>query len=551
MKRRGLGAWVVIVAAACGGALMVGAGPRWAGQPDPGMSDDAAALSAPTVGREDLARVYLRFERALRERPLAGEDVARVNDAFDGLTQRFFVLDFAGAIERLEALIDRVEGRAAPRNDAWGERVARALIVRAEPPVVAAGRRVRLAIGAVFRVEGVPEGGAAVEVVLEHSGGRQRIVRDARLGACAPGEVLAQIEIDTEEARMLAGAWSIGVRGVGGAGDEQAHAGQAAREVGRLIVMPKGSGSLAAIRAAVDGVLDAAVERHPGLAPAIGAARSRAGVLTDRPSATRSAEFLFDLSALADEVEAEAAAILEGRDPYRGRAGDWWCEAPATVGGGGGGGGTRGAGVPMRVYVPQRLAVGAEPAPLVIALHGAGGDEQMFMDAYGAGELKRLADEKGFIAVSAQTGRGGTPAGFDAVLKAVAAWYAIDPARVYVVGHSMGAMATAGLADRRRDRIAAAACIAGGGGGGAAAAAAARPAAPMLVIAAERDGIVPAGRLRQPREGKVEDGGPAEFRVARGWGHTLVVGAKLREAVEWLLERRLGGEQPAEGEKGR
>jgi len=550
-----MNAWVLAGASACAGAVVVGPGPCRAGQPVAGVRDDERALNVPTVGREDLARAYLRFERALRERPLAGEDVARVNDAFDALTQRFFVLDFGGAIERLEALIDRVEGRAAPADGPGGERVARAVIVRAEPPVVTAGKRVRLALGAVFRVEGLPEGGAAVEIVLTHAGGAQRVVREVRLGACVPGEVLGAAEINTEEARMLSGAWSIGVRQTGG-GD----AAGPAREVGRLIVMPKGSGSLTTIRAAVEGVLDAATERHPGLTLAIAAARSRAGVLTDRPSATRSAEFLFDLAALADAVEAEAGVILGGRDPYRGRAGDWWCEAPMTGGGGGGSGGTRGAGVPMRVYAPARLAAGAEPAALVIALHGAGGDEQMFMDAYGAGELKRLADERGFIAVSAQTGRGGTPAGFDAVVKAVSTWYAIDPVRVYVVGHSMGAMATAGLAERRRERIAATACIAGGGGGGGGGggpmgggggAAAARPVAPMLVITAERDGIVPAGRLRQPREGRDTDRGPVEYRLARGWGHTLVVGATLPEAVDWLLARRLDDAKPAADGEGR
>ena len=41
--------------------------------------------------------------------------------------------------------------------------------------------------------------------------------------------------------------------------------------------------------------------------------------------------------------------------------------------------------VPFRVFAPPTSDDGAK-RPLIIALHGAGGDENMFMDAYGAGD---------------------------------------------------------------------------------------------------------------------------------------------------------------------
>ena len=54
--------------------------------------------------------------------------------------------------------------------------------------------------------------------------------------------------------------------------------------------------------------------------------------------------------------------------------------------------------VPYRLYRPK--SIGNRPAPAVVALHGAGADETAFLEAYGAGRIRRLADSLGFIVVT-------------------------------------------------------------------------------------------------------------------------------------------------------
>lgn len=52
---------------------------------------------------------------------------------------------------------------------------------------------------------------------------------------------------------------------------------------------------------------------------------------------------------------------------------------------------------------PRPSAFGHGPVPLVILLHSAGGDESLFMSAYGNGEASRQAQEHGCIIASPST----------------------------------------------------------------------------------------------------------------------------------------------------
>ena len=118
--------------------------------------------------------------------------------------------------------------------------------------------------------------------------------------------------------------------------------------------------------------------------------------------------------------------------------------------------------VPLRVYVPEQAKAG-EPMPLVIVLHGAGADENAWFEAMGAGEIKRLADKHGFIVVSPNTyWVMPNPNGLKGIVETMSVEYAIDPSRVYVIGHSLGSMAAAGHGDGAPDALAGAVLIAGG-----------------------------------------------------------------------------------------
>jgi predicted esterase len=186
--------------------------------------------------------------------------------------------------------------------------------------------------------------------------------------------------------------------------------------------------------------------------------------------------------------------------------------------------------VPYHLVLPDR----EDPMPLVIALHGAGGDERMFMAGYGAGRIVRLAQEQGFAVLSPlTTGIAGRAERLEELVRAVAERVAVDRQRIYLVGHSMGAGAAWQLARARPDLVAAVACIAGMCGGGG-------DGPPLLVVAAEVDPLAAPARLEATATAAREAGQPLEYRLAEGWGHTLVVGEVLPEVIAWLLTHRLG-----------
>ena len=115
---------------------------------------------------------------------------------------------------------------------------------------------------------------------------------------------------------------------------------------------------------------------------------------------------------------------------------------------------------PYRLYIPPNHA---NPAPLVIAMHGTGGNENTLFDQHPT--LKQAADKHGIVVVS-PNGRGVTEyrgIGENDVLtllEEVRKKHDIDPARIYLTGHSMGGTGAAYLAMRHPDVFAAAAPLA-------------------------------------------------------------------------------------------
>jgi pimeloyl-ACP methyl ester carboxylesterase len=106
----------------------------------------------------------------------------------------------------------------------------------------------------------------------------------------------------------------------------------------------------------------------------------------------------------------------------------------------------------------------AERRPLVVAVHGAGGSENMFFDAYGAGKIARLCESRGWLLAAPRQGLwGGIGIQWDELVAGVDRLAPVDPARVYLVGHSLGAMQAARLADTAERKPAFVAALGGGG----------------------------------------------------------------------------------------
>lgn len=116
--------------------------------------------------------------------------------------------------------------------------------------------------------------------------------------------------------------------------------------------------------------------------------------------------------------------------------------------------------LPIRMRGPREAN---EPLPVLIALHGAGGSENMFFETYGAGRLVDLAVERGWLVVAPRQGLTGLAMGLDTLLDTLETVVPIDRDQVMLVGHSMGAMQAVRQASAHPGRVAAVAAIGGGG----------------------------------------------------------------------------------------
>ena len=115
-----------------------------------------------------------------------------------------------------------------------------------------------------------------------------------------------------------------------------------------------------------------------------------------------------------------------------------------------------------RVLAPAAVTSGS-PLPLVIALHGAGGSENMFFDSYGHGATVELCRKRGWLLLAPRAEAGTGAATIAEIIDSLSALYPVDRKHVFLVGHSMGAMQGVGHINRKPELFAGAALISGGG----------------------------------------------------------------------------------------
>jgi predicted esterase len=152
-------------------------------------------------------------------------------------------------------------------------------------------------------------------------------------------------------------------------------------------------------------------------------------------------------------------ALDAGKDPFAGKRGDgrraYRSAVDDTL-------------QPYRLFIPESYDA-SKPAPLLVALHGMGGDENSMFDSYGNGLLKREAERVGFIVACpkgrdpASMYRGMAEKDVLDVMAEVQRTYRIDFSRIYLMGHSMGAYGTWAIAMNQPDLFAALGPISGGG----------------------------------------------------------------------------------------
>ncbi len=195
-----------------------------------------------------------------------------------------------------------------------------------------------------------------------------------------------------------------------------------------------------------------------------------------------------------------------------------------------------------RLVIPPGAPAEPEGFPVVVALHGAGGNEHMFVEAYGAGRLADLAVQDGFVLLSPSTIHfAQRPGALEALLEAVEDQVPVDRSRVFLVGHSMGAGAAWATTLRDPGAVRGVVCIAGPCGAGAPprepdrgeGTAATRP--PLLVVAGALDPLSPPARLEAAAAQARDAGWEVKLRTRENEGHTLIVGEVIDDVVAWLL----------------
>ena len=162
------------------------------------------------------------------------------------------------------------------------------------------------------------------------------------------------------------------------------------------------------------------------------------------------------------EEFAKATAVVDavdaGQDPFAGKHGDFRKAYRSAV---------DNTLQPYRIFIPAGYD-GSKSTPLVVALHGMGGDENSMFDGYKE-TLKREAERQGFIVAcpkgrdTASMYRGSAEQDVLDVMKEVERDYRIDRKRVYLMGHSMGGYGTWSVAMAHPELFAALGPISGGG----------------------------------------------------------------------------------------
>ncbi len=115
-----------------------------------------------------------------------------------------------------------------------------------------------------------------------------------------------------------------------------------------------------------------------------------------------------------------------------------------------------------RIQIPRRLPRN-RTIPLVIALHGAGGSENLFFEGYGRGITAKSCLERNWLFIAPRSEGFLTLPPIDKIVSALAKRYPIDPKKIFLIGHSMGAAQSLSLAQKFPEKFAAVALLGGSG----------------------------------------------------------------------------------------
>lgn len=458
------------------------------------------------VTRADLGTSLKRFERRYAANPPAGARVAELSRAFDQATTSFFFGNYAEVVKGIEGAAAMLSANGP--SDA--ERVAASLKFRLTPSayVLGSGAAPGFRLTSMYEVTLASESAIVLKLRVVNEAGEKIHEQPIEVQGAASTriDILGTLTIDLTKLKR---------------GNHRVELVTAEGAAFAVLNWPAVERSPAQGREANAARLAPLSFDSPALQQALASARARNALLLDPPGEDRVIEFVIDRSALEASVADEVERLAAGENPYFHRKGDYWRVFKRE-----------GDEIPLRVYCPAGLDVG-KPVPVVVAWHGYGGDENLFPEGYGAGLVKRLADQHGFLLVCPLTYPFlNSPVVFDRLLEVIGHDYTIDASRVYVMGHSLGAACAASIAPRRADRIAAACLFAGGSN-----LADADRLPPTVVFLGGADLVSPPERSRPGVQAAIGKGLPVELREKPDLGHTILVSESLADGVTFLMQK--------------
>ncbi len=233
-------------------------------------------------------------------------------------------------------------------------------------------------------------------------------------------------------------------------------------------------------------------------------------------------------------VITDAAATLDqlarGEHPLRARRGDihWAYRSAADD-----------TAQPFRFYIPANYEA-KKKWPMIVALHGMGGDENSFFTGYDKGLIRRIAEERGYIVVCPK-GRGPASMYMGSaerdvidVIKEMKREFSIDDDRVYLMGHSMGGYGSWSIAVNNPDIFAAIGPIAGGGTPLSSPRLKAITHVPWIVVHGDKDPTVPVEESRKMVKAGKELGVEIKYIEVPGGNHGDVVTPAFKEIFDWF-----------------
>ena len=241
-------------------------------------------------------------------------------------------------------------------------------------------------------------------------------------------------------------------------------------------------------------------------------------------------------------------AVSKKRDPFTGRTGDmkrhYMLDSAREV-------------MPYRLYVPKAYSPKA-PMPVIVALHGLGATEDSFFEAYGR-KLPQLAEQHGYILlaplgfrvdggygwgvavppVDPAARRSAAMSELDVLesLAQVLAMYNVDPDRIYLMGHSLGAIGTWKMAAKFPDIWAA---IGAFSGQGAPMTMTLMKHIPAFVVHGDNDPTVNVRGSRTMVEAMKTHGVDHKYIEVPGGNHTNVVEPHFADMIEFFSTRKRG-----------